>query len=370
MWLERISLENFRNYEKLEIEFAENDKVHLIIGDNAQGKTNFLEAVFLLSMSKSFRTAHYDDMILWTADYMRTTGNVNVNGNDLSLEFFVSKAPIEKKNLRKNGVDVPVKDFIGRLNSVLFHPEDLNMLYLTPSLRRKYINSVLSQTDPIYFDALVNYNRILKQRNKILMFVSEGHAKMDELLVWDEKMAEYAFYIYEKRREFVSFYNGIISERYQNIAEENGKIEIKNSCSFGTVPEGKKEYEKALSDCRQGDLRYQQTQKGPHRDDLEFFFDGRNVETFASRGEMRTLLIAVKLAEIEFLEAQTGHRPILLLDDVFSELDKKRQQALLTAISEYQSFVTTTHHDFLIKDARVIEIGGGSIVSQKIKNVL
>ncbi len=367
MRLETISLENFRNYEKFEAKFEDEDKVHLIIGDNAQGKTNFLESIFLLSMSKSFRTSRYDDMISWEKDYMRITGKIKAGENDLSLEFFASRAPVEKKNLRKNGVDVPVKDFIGRLNSVLFHPEDLNMLYLSPSLRRKYINSVLSQTDPIYFDALVNYNRILKQRNKALMLIAERHAKTDELLVWDDKIAEYGSYIYKKRVEFVDYYNQIISEKYGKVAEKDEKIEIKHSCSFGDEPFDKDGYVGMLATHRNTDLRYRQTQKGPHRDDIAFYFDGKNVDTFASRGEMRTLLVALKLVEIGFLEVQTGHRPILLLDDVFSELDKKRQQALLAAVKDYQSFVTTTHHDFSIKDARILEVEKGG---QKYKNMV
>lgn len=376
MWLETIALEHFRNYEKLEITFNKDDNVHLIIGNNAQGKTNFLEAILLLSMAKSFRTVHHQALIQWDEDYMRVIGKANVQGKNLSLEFFVSKKPAEKKNVRKNGVDVTIKEFIGQLNSVLFHPEDLNMLYLTPSLRRKYVNSVLSQTDPLYFDSLVNYNRVLKQRNKTLMFIAEGHAKIEELQVWDDKIAEYGSYIYKKRQELIDDYNQIISRQYENISGADEKIEIKNACSFGEIPFEKEEYIKALNNYRDRDLRYQQTQKGPHRDDIQFYFDDKNVETFASRGEMRTLLIAIKLSEIEFLKDQTGHRPILLLDDVFSELDKKRQQSLLSAIKGYQSFVTTTHHDFSIEDARIIEVEDGVVshnplrTSQKSKKMV
>jgi len=359
MWLETIFLEHFRNYEKLKIDFHEADKVHLIIGENAQGKTNFLEAVFLLSMAKSFRTARHSDFIRWNDDYVRIVGKTKIEENHLSLEFFVSQKPVEKKNLRKNGVDVNVSGFIGRLNTVLFHPEDLNMLYLAPALRRRYVNTVLSQIDPLYFDAIVNYNKILKQRNKMLMFVSDGHAKIDELMVWNEKMAEYGTYIYKKRQELIDYYNVIISQQYEEIAGKDEKIEIKNACSFGDIPFLKRDYINALEKHQSQDLRYEQTRKGPHRDDIQFFFEGKNVESFASRGEMRTLLIAIKLAEIEFLKDQTGHKPILLLDDVFSELDKGRQQSLLNTIKGYQSFVTTTHHDFSVNDARIIEVQAG-----------
>ena len=360
MWLEKIQLEQFRNYRQLSLEFNADDRVHLIIGDNAQGKTNFLEAILLLSMAKSFRAVRHNALIQWEQDYMRTVGTVNANNISFSLEFFVSCAPIDKKNLRKNGVDVNIKDFIGQLNSVLFQPEDLNMLYLSPSLRRKYINSVLSQTDPLYFDALINYNRLIKQRNKILALIDENKASMEELLVWDDKIGEYGSYIYRKRSKFVEYYNTILSQIYNNIAETDQHIAIEMHCSFSEVPKQKEHYLSLLQNCQSGDLRYQQTRKGPHRDDLQFFFDKRNVSDFASRGEMRTLLIALKLAEIEFLKKQTGNNPILLLDDVFSELDKKRQKALIKVIREYQSFVTTTHHDFPIDDARIIEIKEGA----------
>lgn len=361
MWLKKIQLEQFRNYRQLSLSFNADDRVHLIIGDNAQGKTNFLEAVLLLSMAKSFRTVHHHALIQWEQDYMRTVGTAQVEDTPLSLEFFVSRAPVDKKNLRKNGVDVSIKDFIGQLNSVLFQPEDLNMLYLSPSLRRKYSNSVLSQTDPLYFDALINYNRLVKQRNKMLALIDEGNASMDQLAVWDDKIAEYGSYIYRKRTEFVDYYNTILSQQYNDIAETDQHVNIAMHCSFGPVPLQKNEYSALLRECRSSDLRYQQTRKGPHRDDLKFFFDKKNVSEFASRGEMRTLLIALKLAEIEFLQKQTGNNPILLLDDVFSELDKKRQKALLKVIRGYQSFVTTTHHDFPIDDARIIEIKEGAM---------
>ena len=363
MWLEKITLENFRNYENAQVDFNKDDNVHLIVGDNAQGKTNFLEAILLLSMAKSFRTIHHGELIQWNKDFLRVTGSAKVQDINLSLEFFVGKIPSEKKNVRKNGVDVPVKEFIGQLNTVLFHPEDLNMLYLTPALRRRYINRVLSQTDPLYFDAIVNYNRILKQRNRVLVFIAEGYAEEEELKVWDDKLAEYGAYIYKKRKELVDYYNKIISSYYEEISGRNENIKIEDICSFGDVPLEKDEYISALEEYKSRDLHYQQTQKGIHRDDIQFYFGNKNVGSFASRGEMRTLLIAIKLSEIEFLQDQTGRKPILLLDDVFSELDKSRQKSLLEAIKGYQSFITTTHHDFEVNEAKIIEIKHGNIVS-------
>ena len=358
MQLKSIKLENFRNYKNLELELDLTKNLNLFIGDNAQGKTNFLEAITVLSLAKSFRIPKHDSLIMWDSEYARIVGQVD----DSELEFFVSVKPRKQKNLKKNGVNIQVKDFIGQLNIVLFHPEDLNILYLSPSLRRQYLNTILSQTDPIYFDALVQYNRLLKHRNKTLFLITEGRAKQDELNVWDEKMAEYGSYIYQKRLELVQFFNKPCADNYNKIADSNEKITLSYTCSFKDPYTEKEDYLDALHENRESDISYQRTRKGIHRDDLEIYFNDHNVSNFASRGEMRTLIIALKLSEIEFIEAQTGHKPILLLDDVFSELDIKRQKFLLDAIQNYQSFITTTHRDFQVPEGSVVhEISQGKL---------
>jgi len=352
MQLKSIKLENFRNYEKLQIELDTAKNVNLFIGDNAQGKTNFLEAITILSLAKSFRINKHEAMIKWGADYVRIVGAFD----DTELEFFVSKEPKKLKNLKKNGVNVQVKDFIGQLNVVLFHPEDLNMLYLSPGLRRQYINTTLSQVDPLYFDSLVQYNRLLKQRNKTLFLITTGKAKHDELNVWDDKLAEYGSYIYQKRLELVEFFNKPCAENYQKISDTKEDICMSYTCSFRTPRTGKDDYLEALAENRETDITYQQTRKGIHRDDIEFFFNEKNINDFASRGEMRTLLISLKLTEMEFIKNQTNQKPILLLDDVFSELDKKRQQYLVNAISGHQSFITATHNDLLFDSSAIFNV--------------
>jgi len=218
MRLDKISIENFRNYKRADIEFSNDTNIYLFIGDNAQGKTNFIEAISMLSLAKSFRTSNYLSLINNDAEYARVAGIMSKEKNNVSLEFFVSMNSQKKKNLRKNGVDVTVRDFIGELNIVLFHPEDLNILYLSPSLRRKYINTILSQTDPFYFEALVHYNRTLKQRNKNLQLILEQKSSKDQLVVWDEKLAEYGSYILENRLKLVEFFNEILLKHYASIS--------------------------------------------------------------------------------------------------------------------------------------------------------
>jgi DNA replication and repair protein RecF len=352
MHLKSLKLENFRNYEKLYLELNPNKNVNLFIGDNAQGKTNFLEAITVLSLAKSFRAKNHDAMIKWHADYSRIVGNFD----DTELEFFVSIQPKQAKNLKKNGVKVSVKDFIGQLNIVLFHPEDLNMLYLSPGLRRQYINTILSQVDPLYFDSLVQYNRLLKHRNKTLFLITENKANHAELDAWDDKLAEFGSYIYQKRIELVEFFNKPCAENYNKIADTNENISMSYTCTFNKPRIEKDDYIEALEENRETDIAYQHTRKGIHRDDIEFFFNDKNINDFASRGEMRTLLISLKLTEMQFIEAQTGNKPVLLLDDVFSELDKKRQQFLIDAVSTHQSFITATHHDLKFESSDIFEV--------------
>jgi DNA replication and repair protein RecF len=364
MRLKQIQLTNFRNFSSLDVEFDVSKNVNLFVGDNAQGKTNFLDAIALLSLAKSFRTSKYNTLIKWDEDFTRVVGDVdrNVNdGNDLKLEFFASIAPVAKKNLRKNGVDVGVKDFIGQLNTVLFHPEDMNMLCLSPSLRRKYVDTILSQTDPLYFDAIVNYNRLIKQRNKLLALIHDGDAKIDELIVWDDKVAMYGIYIGKKRTDLVKFFNTVLPDNYNKISQTGDEVSMKYVQSLILNVQTKEEYLNGLKRALNNDLRYGQSTRGVHRDDVKFDYNGHDISEFGSRGEMRTIVIALKLSEITYIEREMGRKPILLLDDVFSELDKSRQQFLIETISGFQSFVTTTHHDFEIGSEAVFEIEGGRL---------
>ena len=364
MRIQKISLENFRNYEKFTAEFDDSSNINLFLGDNAQGKTNFLEAITVLSLAKSFRTSDHSSLIQWGKDYSRIQGTALKSQNELAMEFFVGSIPgqkLNKKSFKKNEVPVPVKDFIGEINIVLFHPEDLNMLYLSPSLRRKYLNTILSQIDREYFECLVNYNRLIKQRNKLLALIGEGKAKINELSSWDAGLAENGLYIQKKRSEFVKFLNAKLSEHYKKISNSENKIKVKYQATIDMDEPSVENYLVSLDLARDADLRYRQTEKGIHRDDMLFYFDNHHISEFASRGEMRTLLIALKLAEIEFIEMATGEKPVLLLDDVFSELDKSRQNFLLNTISGFQSFVTATHLDFPLDGAQIFNISAGNI---------
>lgn len=382
--LTNLILEQFRNYQKLEVSFLPDEPITYIVGDNAQGKTNILEAIYLLALTKSFRTKKHDDMILWDQEFARVTGifeacleSVTKTGDSgkysdetIRLEAFLGKPPQPLKVFRKNNVKVLATDFIGNCQVVFFHPEDLNMLYLGPDLRRSYLNVINVQTNRKYFRALRYYQRALKQRNALLHAIKEGRARKSELGVWDEQLAEHGSLLIAERANAVEFFRKHLRMKYRKISQGNEEVSVyylhalRHEAGSGVtnssdttmpsiadmpVPEIQILYRSALEKALVTDLHIEATTVGPHRDDLEFTFNNRKLSVHASRGEYRSLLLALKLLELEFFEKKTGEKPILLLDDVFSELDLHRQKTLLEAIDGHQAIITATHLDELVQ---------------------
>lgn len=352
MKLTKLQLENFRNYKRYIYEFAKNKEFTIILGPNGKGKTNFLEAVYVLSLGKSFRSFKRDNLIEWDMDYMRCTANVENDDENLELEVFYSNYPKPKKNFKKNGVNLKNSEYLGNLLTVLFHPEDLNMLYLSPSLRRRYMDIVLSQTDRNYLAALTQYKKILKQRNALLLSIREARFKgynldklKEDLAVWDEEIIESGAVIISKRLLFVEFLNKKLSKIYNSISGDKDTIDVEYKSRIVKKTSNlniEEIYRDELFNRKERDIIQAETSAGPHRDDLEFFLNGKEISASASRGEFRTILLAMKLAEIHFIKGKTGKKPVLLLDDVFSELDRKRQSHLLKSIKGCQTIITTT----------------------------
>ncbi len=361
MKLTKLQLENFRNYGSLSYEFDPKNNLTIFVGNNGLGKTNFLEAVHLLSLGHSFRTRERDDMVLWEKDYFRCMATVeDKNSRNVELEVSYSSSPIKQKKFKRNGGELKSLDYFGSITTVLFHPEDLNMLYLTPSLRRRYLDMIISQSSKKYLQATLKYRQVLRQRNALLAIIRKAKFEklpldhlMADLDAWDKELVDFGASIIEAREKYVEFLQQNLEGIYSSIADEKAKVEVEYESS---VLDHMKKNPSSAEDVaatqisllnlrRESDIRKTQTTIGPHRDDLLFFIDGKNICRFASRGEFRTLLLAIKLAEIKFLEEETGHKPILLLDDVFSELDRKRQKHLLKTIKGYQTIITTTEID-------------------------
>jgi DNA replication and repair protein RecF len=342
MKITKLQLNSFRNYASKELEFDTSKPTILITGENGKGKTNILEAVYLLSVGKTFRGAHQEDLIKWGMDYFTVKGEIQKRDSEDQQVMGVgfSTYPRKIKTFHINEVKKTHAEYLGEFITVLFHPKDLNMLYLEPGLRRKYLNLLLSQTDKYYFEALSNYTKTLKQRNALLDEISDGKRSRDDLDIWDEKIAEAGTILIQKRQELIEYFNSKIQATYRKISGGKETLEIKYKTSIKDT----ETYTQKLKLKRDKDVRYGTTSIGPHRDDIRFILEAKPIEEFASRGEFRTVLIALKIAEISYIKKTRKFYPVLLLDDVFSELDEQRQAHLFEAIEPCQTIITTTEN--------------------------
>lgn len=364
MHLQKLILENFRNHEKLELAFSQENPVTYIVGPNAQGKTNLLEAIYLLALTKSFRTHNHEDLIDWHKDFARVTGifgsnSASRNAADTSapsthLEIFLGRSPNPPKVLKKNRIKTTGANFLGTCQVVFFHPEDLNMLYLGPDLRRAYLNTLNVQINKNYFTALKNYQKVLRQRNALLYAIKQGTHKKSDLEIWDEQLVENGTLLMSERAKTIDFFNQHITEYYRQISEGGEQVSLSYQHAVGApaaaqIPVSSL-YEQALSQALPRDLQSGHTSVGPHRDEILFLLNNKPLQAHASRGEYRSLILALKLLELKFFEDRTQHKPLLLLDDVFSELDLSRQKMLLQATQTHQTIITTTHLDNWLQD--------------------
>ncbi|MFA4891695.1 MAG: DNA replication and repair protein RecF, partial [Candidatus Gracilibacteria bacterium] len=284
MKLSKLQLISFRNYANFEFQFNNEKPITLITGENGKGKTNILEAIYLLSIGKTFRGAHQEDLIKWGMDYFTVKGELDLGGETTNLDVSFSTYPRKIKSFRINEVKTPHADYLGTFITVLFHPKDLNMLYLEPSLRRKYLNLILSQTDKYYLEALTNYTKVLKQRNALLEEIGNGSHSQAELDVWDERLVEEGKILIEKRQELINFFNSHIQALYRKISGGKESLTIEYNSSASPAGHLTGDYLKRLRLKRDKDIRYGTTTIGPHRDDIKFLLSGRSIEEFASRG--------------------------------------------------------------------------------------
>ena len=333
MWIKKIKIKNFRNYKEEEINLEKN--INIFYGENAQGKTNIIEAIFLCSLGKSFRAKKDFEMI-----------KLNEKNAIIEIEYKKSdrdgKIKIElenKKNIYLNGIKIKkLSELLGNLNIVIFTPDDINILKGGPENRRKFLNIMISQLRPNYMHILNLYLKTIDQRNKYLKQIKEENKDEKLLEIWDEKLAEYAIKIYEYRKEFI---NKII-EKIKIIHNKitNGKEEIE--LEYITECKHKEEYLKLLKERRKLDIIKGFTTKGRHRDDFMIYINKKEINIYGSQGQNRTAMLSLKLAELQVIYDEIGEYPILLLDDFMSELDKIRRKNFLENIEDTQVIITGT----------------------------
>ncbi len=347
MIINSLALNNYRNYLSEEINFSEG--INILYGDNAQGKTNILEAIYMLATTKSHRTSKDREIINFNSDEGHIKAEINKRDIDYRIDMHL------RKNKAKGvAIDrVPVKktsQLMGMVNVVLFSPEDLTIIKDSPSERRRFIDMELCQLNKIYYSNLSSYNKILNQRNNLLKNIYYDKSQLDMLEVWDAQLVDYGIKIIKERNNFIEKINEIILDIHKRLTGDKEIISVSYDKNVSC-----EDFSKELLLKRDADLRYQSTQVGPHRDDISFFVNDMDVKTYGSQGQQRTVALSLKLAEIELVKELVGDNPILLLDDVMSELDSSRRDALLSSINDIQTIITCTGYDDFIKERLTID---------------
>lgn len=357
-----LKLKNFRNYDLLNVEF--DGSTNIFYGNNAQGKTNILEAVYLSGTTKSHRGSKDRDMIRFGEDesHIETV----VEKNDISYQIDMHLKKNSPKGIAINKMPIrKASELFGIVNLVFFSPEDLNIIKNGPAERRRFIDLELSQLDKVYLNNLSNYNRIVNQRNRLLKELSFGGKKelSDTLEIWEMQMVQYGERLIARRKEFVAQINEIIAKIHQKLTGGKESLQIIYEPSTGDLP-----FEQALKRYRDRDLRMKSTTVGPHRDDIGFLTGDMDIRRYGSQGQQRTAALSLKLSEIELVRLATHDTPILLLDDVLSELDKHRQNYLLDSIHDIQTLITCTgvedfvNHRFSIN--KVFHVQNGQVTKE------
>lgn len=342
MIIESLDLKNFRNYDFLNMEF--DDKINIIYGDNAQGKTNILEALYVCATSKSHRACKDREIIRIGEDESHIKVIVNKHGNQYRIDMHLKKN--KPKGIAVNGI--PIKkavELFGIINIVFFSPEDLNIIKNGPSERRRFIDMELSQLDKIYLNNLINYNKVVNQRNKLLkdIALTNNNDYLSTLDIWDMQLIRYGKEIIKGRAEFIDRLNSIISAIHYKLSGGKENLILKYVPCVQID-----EFEHKIADSRQKDIKFKSTSYGPHKDDIYFYINDDDVRKYGSQGQQRTSALSLKLAEIELVKSIIHDTPVLLLDDVLSELDGNRQNFLLDSIGDIQTVITCTGLDEFI----------------------
>ncbi|QGQ93431.1 DNA replication/repair protein RecF [Paenibacillus psychroresistens] len=368
MFLNRLALQNYRNIEQFDLQL--DSKVNLFVGPNAQGKTNILEAIYVLALTKSHRTNQDKELIRWNETQTIMHGEIDKKYGVNQLHLVISQ---QGKKAKINGLEQKkLSQFIGTLNVVLFAPEDLEIVKGSPGTRRRFLDMELGQVYPRYLHDIMQYQKILVQRNNYLkQLIQQKNINYEMLEVWNEQLVNFGVKIVKKRQSFIKklqiwaerVHSGITNQRELMTIEYLPSFDLQGSEDETVIFE---QFMVKLKHVKEQEIRRGVTLVGPHRDDMLFFINGKEVQQYGSQGQQRTTALSLKLAELELIHEEVGEYPILLLDDVLSELDQYRQTQLIeTFQNKVQTFITTTSIESInlskLSDAAIFKVRNGSI---------
>jgi DNA replication and repair protein RecF len=347
MRLLHLKLQNFRNYSKIDFPFKE--VVTVLTGENAQGKTNFLESIYLLATTKSAKADKDEELIQEGETHLRVEGEVEgIETVNLEVGMLLEDEKLSKKT-RVNGIPRRAVDYCLNLAVVFFTPENINLVTGSPSLRRYHLDQTLSQSDRSYKRTLTTYENIIVRKNKILKAIQEGFAKKDQLTYWTDQQILMGALLSQKRQEYFDFIN--------QIEKKFGAFNYLYKPSLVTL--------ERLEEYHEREIASGNSLIGPHRDDFGFFLENRDLSKYGSRGEQRTAVLDLKFSEVEFMENVLGQRPILLLDDIFSELDASHRQHVVDLAFQQQTVIASVDWDetleTALKGAKIVKVKSGSI---------
>ena len=342
MYIESLELKNYRNYQNLQLDFDKG--TNIFYGDNAQGKTNILESVYLCGTTKSHRGSKDKEIIRFGEEESHI--RMMIRKDELSYKIDMHLRKNKAKGVAINGLPIKkARELFGIVNLVFFSPEDLNIIKNGPGERRRFMDLELCQLDQIYLTDLAGYNHIVNQRNRLLKDLYMNPSLKETLDIWDMQMLQYGTKIIKKRKDFVRDLNQVIQDIHHNLTGGIEHLEVVYEPSTEA-----EDFENVLKKNRERDIRMKMTSAGPHRDDLSFVVNGIDIRKYGSQGQQRTAALSLKLSEIYLVKEKIKDTPILLLDDVLSELDNNRQTYLLDCIHDIQSLITCTGLDDFVSN--------------------
>jgi len=368
MRIASLDLQQFRSYRECTLSFSEDD-VQLLIGPNAAGKTNLLEAITLLSTGHSCLQAEEEDLMHWGTDHYRIRAEaISDAGLNQKLEIVSQRLPRKARACFLNDVRQQFMQFVGVLPAVTFLPQDLSLFTGSPQRRRDLLNDLLIQISPAFAESLQTYLKVLKQRNALLKKIGEGTGRIADLAVWDQALAHEGASITVAHLELLQVLQCTLPEELKALGEswKDVRLVYERKGTATTLASIERELTEQLVHFRERDLDMRATSVGPHRNDWRVDVAGRSLSTFASRGQQRTAVLALLFLQVSYVEVRRGEKPVILLDDVFSELDQEHQERLLASLQGHQVFLTTTHlPERLPRGACVLEVGEGRVYPER-----